>query len=211
MSIHPNYQRLGYQEWEETYKPIDNHLDPDKKGTGKPYQCMFETYGAELDFVLQVNEVENGRVWTLVQVDLDELGVEDERDENDIAYDNTAIIAGYHIVNRLGYYITEVGVEAANVHIEAYDEDTLAVIENAEKKAFRPLSEAEQTALETYFADYHDEFTASRRQRCPDGPKGLTSIDRVDEVCPGLTINVSIPSPTKPGDQRYLFWWIIKD
>ena len=75
---------MNYEEWESTYCPIPNHLD---KGSN---QLMFETYGIELGFVLGVAYTEPDRVWTLVDGD-----------------DGTYIVNGYHLVNRIGYFITE--------------------------------------------------------------------------------------------------------
>ena len=81
-------------EWETHFKPITNHRDPkaswqsDGDGTG----LMFETYGAELEFVLgQPNE----NIWTYM--DGDGAG--------------TIICAGYHFVNRIGYFVTKVARE----------------------------------------------------------------------------------------------------
>lgn len=77
--------------WEEHFIPVVNHLDPkaswqsDGDGTG----IMFETFGKELDFVLKSPE---NRVWTYV----------------DRPNGGTAIIAGYHIADRIGYFVTEV-------------------------------------------------------------------------------------------------------
>lgn len=48
--------------------------------------CMYETFGQELDYVKQQP---NKRIWTIV-------------DEEDKLY----VIAGFHIVNRLGYLVT---------------------------------------------------------------------------------------------------------
>ena len=49
--------------------------------------CMYETYGEELEYVR--NQPSN-RIWTII-------------DEEDKLF----FIAGYHIVNRLGYLVTD--------------------------------------------------------------------------------------------------------
>ncbi|CAB4121830.1 hypothetical protein UFOVP26_33 [uncultured Caudovirales phage] len=73
--------------WEEKYKPIKNHLDDNASFDG----IMFETYGEELAFVkAQAPDT----IWTY--------GEED---------DKFYIQAGWHYVNRLGYFITEVPFE----------------------------------------------------------------------------------------------------
>jgi hypothetical protein len=69
--------------WEAKYKPVTNQFD----GTDK-----FETYGEELDFV----RAQDPRcIWTLVDGD----------------DGNLYIVDGYHLVNRLNYFITEVPFE----------------------------------------------------------------------------------------------------
>ena len=66
----------------EKFRPIKNpHGDHGWDGT------LWETYGAELNFVR--NQHEN-KVWTLVEED----GV-------------MFIISGFHFVNRVGYFVTE--------------------------------------------------------------------------------------------------------
>ena len=50
--------------------------------------CMYETFGDELAYVKQVP---NNRIWTIVDGDGDDL----------------LIIAGFHLVNRLGYLVTD--------------------------------------------------------------------------------------------------------
>ena len=71
---------LTYQEWLDKYKPIKNHLVKD--GTS------FETYGDEVLFVC---EQPNATVWT-------------EMDGDEGVY----IVAGYHLANRICYYVTEI-------------------------------------------------------------------------------------------------------
>lgn len=74
-------------EWEDTFHPINNPLDSNASCGGQ----MFETYGEELDYVLEVANSEPRRVWTYVDGDKEPI-----------------IISGYHVVNRIGYFITEV-------------------------------------------------------------------------------------------------------
>jgi len=83
-----------YDRWQETFRPVKNHLDPNAAGEG----CLFETYGEELDHVLEIANTEPCRVWTLVDGD------------NGKQY----ICSGYHLVNRLGYFITEVALNEDN-------------------------------------------------------------------------------------------------
>jgi hypothetical protein len=50
----------------------------------------FETYGEELDYVLKIAYTEPKRIWTLVDGD----------------DGNLYIASGYHLVNRINYFIT---------------------------------------------------------------------------------------------------------
>lgn len=81
---------ISYEEWEETYKPKANHIDENASfqneyGVG----IMYETYGDEVQFVA---DQDSHHVWTYV--DGDEGG--------------TYIVSGYALVNRIGYFITDV-------------------------------------------------------------------------------------------------------
>lgn len=82
---------MTFDEWFDTYKPIVNHLDEhasfggDKSGSG----TMFETYGDEVAFVKEQNA---DCIWTYG--DGDDGG--------------SYIWNGWHFVNRIGYFITEV-------------------------------------------------------------------------------------------------------
>lgn len=87
---------MTWEEFEAEFKPISNYIDmasPNPHGgiSVEDNMYMFETYGEELAFVLKRAEEHPGTVWTLVEGD-----------------DGLAFISdGYHLVNRLGYVITE--------------------------------------------------------------------------------------------------------
>lgn len=89
---------MTYDEWEEKYKPIKNHLVEDASHNG----TLFETYGKELQFIYAQRDT--GKVWTLIE------GEED---------DNHYILSGYHWCNRLGYFLTE---EPELKHMEILDD-----------------------------------------------------------------------------------------
>lgn len=81
---------MDYDEWLKTYKPIYNHIESnasfqDETGQG----IMFETYGDEVAFVKQQDPA---CIWTYG--DGDDGG--------------SYIWNGWHFVNRIGYFITEV-------------------------------------------------------------------------------------------------------
>ena len=71
---------MTYDYWVDNFKPIKNSLV-------KYDQLHFETYGEEVEFV---QKADNKYIWTEVDGD-----------------SGTYIIAGYHFVNRISYYITE--------------------------------------------------------------------------------------------------------
>lgn len=69
---------MTYDYWVDNFKPMPNHLVDDT--------LHYETYGEEVEYVkLQ----DNHHIWTEVDGD-----------------SGTYIVAGYHFVNRINYYIT---------------------------------------------------------------------------------------------------------
>ena len=76
--------RITYERWLLKYRPIKNPFDSNASFDG----CMFETYGADLQFVCAQHPY---KIWTLV-----------ERDGK------VRICERLHFVNRLGYFVTEV-------------------------------------------------------------------------------------------------------
>lgn len=87
------YSRISYENWLVKYRPIKNHFDANAADGG----CMFETYGAEFEFIRQQPA---DKIWTLV---------EDE--------EKLFVCEGFHYINRLGYYITEVPAPADFIFI----------------------------------------------------------------------------------------------
>lgn len=86
------FKKLTFSEWEKQFKPKPNHLAKHAAFDG----LMFETYGEELAQVLAYanacyGKASNRKVWTLV-----------DGDDGD-----PVICEGYHLVNRIGYFITE--------------------------------------------------------------------------------------------------------
>ena len=71
---------MNYEEWEEKYKPIINPFVENN--------YLFETFGEEYDFVTKANPL---NIWTLIDGE-----------------DGTYIVDGWHFVNRISYFITEV-------------------------------------------------------------------------------------------------------
>jgi len=85
---------MTYEEWVDTYKPIsDEHGHPK----------MFETYGTDLEIV---SVVDNSFLWTFVD-----------------GGDYSGYSAGFHFVNRLGYYICQVAWKDEDLYIDLYEPD----------------------------------------------------------------------------------------
>jgi hypothetical protein len=76
---------MDFDEWVDAYKPIPNNIVEDSSFDG----TMFETYGDEVAFV---KKADPSYIW--MYGDGDDGG--------------TYIWNGWHIVNRIGYFITEV-------------------------------------------------------------------------------------------------------
>jgi len=80
-----NFIEITEDEWFDTYKPILNHIDDNASFNGH----MFETYGAEVEFVKSQSPA---NIWMFG--DGDDGGL--------------YIWNGWGFVNRIGYFVTEV-------------------------------------------------------------------------------------------------------
>ena len=80
-------QQINWEQFEATYKPVINHLDDNASFGG----LMFETYGDEFETVQNAYKNNPDTVWTVIA----DTG-------------NVDVTSGFHLVNRLGYIITEV-------------------------------------------------------------------------------------------------------
>jgi hypothetical protein len=111
---------MNVTEWEEQYRPIPNHLDSnaswqDEDGVG----VMFETYGEEVEFV---KSQDTNCIWTYY----------------DDGEGGTHVIAGWHLINRIGYFITEVPWTDEWMSIKVgdwIDEDMCEMCESNEKES----------------------------------------------------------------------------
>jgi hypothetical protein len=84
------FKKMDYFKWLEKFKPIKNHIDPEASSDG----LLFETYGEDVQFVCDTTNGKVGKphtVWTWM-----------DGDNSDV------ICEGYHLCNRIGYYITEI-------------------------------------------------------------------------------------------------------
>ena len=80
------FKEMSLDEWFDTYKPLKNHLDINSSFDG----TMYETYGDEVEWVKQQAP---HHIWMYGQGD----------------DGGTYIWNGWHFVNRIGYFVTEVG------------------------------------------------------------------------------------------------------
>jgi hypothetical protein len=88
-----HYFKLSVDEWQKRFKPIPNLIDKNASwgGGGDWNGIMYETFGKELEVVLAVDHL---FVWTYVDGD------------NGVP----CVVSGYHICNRIGYFICSVPV-----------------------------------------------------------------------------------------------------
>ena len=83
------------EQFDGYFNLIDNHINDNAS-----FDCkMFETYGLELEYVIEM--AKQNRVITIVESDGDEVD-----DEGDLI-PNMYYVSGMHHVNRIGYLITE--------------------------------------------------------------------------------------------------------
>lgn len=73
---------ITYQSWKMRYLPLKNHKQKDAPHDG----AMFETSGEQFKFVQK--HIGERKIWTLINTD-----------------DGERISPGFHVVNRIGYFI----------------------------------------------------------------------------------------------------------
>lgn len=86
------FSRLHEDTFIERFRPRVNLLNPNATFDLGYGGCLFETYGAELDFI---RAQDPKLVWTVVDGDEGQLVIE----------------SGFHIVNRLGYLVATAPIE----------------------------------------------------------------------------------------------------
>lgn len=83
------------EQFDGYFNLIDNHINDNASFDGK----MFETYGLELECVIEM--AKQNRVITIVESDGDEV------DDEGYLIPNMYYVSGMHHVNRIGYLITQ--------------------------------------------------------------------------------------------------------
>jgi hypothetical protein len=95
-------KNLSEDEFYNSFILMDNKFDSNASFDGK----MYETYGEELKFVLEM--AKQNRVITIIEGD----GFcENNLTENEEEICNIYYVTGYHIVNRLGFLILDTPYE----------------------------------------------------------------------------------------------------
>jgi len=90
-----NTKEITYEQFEKKYRPIKNKFVEEAPYNG----CFFETYGEDIDFIQSVKE--DNKIWTLIDSD----------------NENSYIVAGFHYINRVGYFVTEIPWEKEFIEI----------------------------------------------------------------------------------------------
>ena len=93
------HHRITEDHFFEQFKPVANTVVPHESWRG----CLFDTTPAEMRHVQAADPL---KVWTLCDCD-GELLIQD----------------GLHYVNRMGYFITEIGCDSPADTYEVYDPD----------------------------------------------------------------------------------------
>ena len=93
------FKHMTEEEFDDCFNLIDNHIDTNAAFDSK----MFETYGDEYKFVLEM--AKQNRVITILESDGDEI------DDEGYVIPNMYYTSGLHHVNRIGYLITEEPIE----------------------------------------------------------------------------------------------------
>lgn len=123
---------MTYEEWVDKFKPIQNELSDNASFEG----MMFETYGAELDYVLSITRANPlSRVWTYIDGE-----------------GGTYIVEGYRLVNRIGYFITEVPYEEDSfyeIQVSEDEEETVVTAEMWERAVAMADAREKQIREET--------------------------------------------------------------
>jgi hypothetical protein len=115
----------------EKYKPVKNHLVERDRWEG----CLFETFGEEIDYVQSMAIANERKVWTLIEGE-----------------EGMYILAGFHSVNRQGFFISEKEWETKN---EEYGCDIIDD-EEEDKETHRDMGS--DLLMKYYFPEFNREF-----------------------------------------------------
>ena len=111
IQVQPLVVHLTEDEFFEQFKPIKNTLDDNASYEG----TMFETFGEELEEVKKTLATKPLHVWTIADCE-----------------DNHFISEGYHFVDRIGYFITEIPAQPDTQYIIAPEEFDVIMVGDAQ-------------------------------------------------------------------------------
>jgi hypothetical protein len=97
---------ISLEEFFVDYKPQTNHIIRAKTNSDIADEditswsgCMYETYGEELNYIISlIKDKKTKQIWTIIE-----------------AGDNCIVQAGYWVVNRMGYIVTEQTWDEENI------------------------------------------------------------------------------------------------
>ena len=119
---------MTWSEWEEKYKPIPNPF------VKSPDQLMFETYGEEYEFIK--TKIDSKQVWTYADGDM-----------------SSFIMAGFGIVNRIGYYVTEIPWQSEDEYVLLSVEEECVCYDEESGEGKEDCTECEGYGLVTKYVD----------------------------------------------------------
>ena len=103
-------ETMSWEDWVKAYRPKPNPLRPFHEGDAT--SLMHETFGAEYALV---EAADQACIWTLVECDNDDPSDVDE--DGDIR-SGCIVLSGWHFVDRIGYFITEVAFTGELLQVE---------------------------------------------------------------------------------------------
>jgi hypothetical protein len=160
------------QFWEQ-FKPVKNHLDNNASYDGH----MFETYGQEHEFILEQNKANPLTIWTLV----------------DGESGSCLIVNGWHYVNRMGYFVTEIPAEfGLQYNIE--DDDAPECPE--------PLLQAFNNVIE-HCSNEADYFSTGDGSETPNHKEISLHISKVGQLLNALLVEYENAKQDMPDFQLY--------
>lgn len=99
-----DYATMSFDDWWDKYRPTGNPVE--QSGPTNDIECrMFETFGPDIETACKAANDRPQHVWTLVECD-----------------GKQYVLPGYRLMNRMGYYITEVACENESLEVELDDE-----------------------------------------------------------------------------------------
>jgi hypothetical protein len=112
-------QQISWDEFDEQYKPVQNHLNDNAEMGGIMYEFGRDENNnliPEYQYVWDLHKTEPTRVWTVLYDTVN-------RDEHGTKLSEVDVMAGWHVCNRGGYIITENHWSEENIEVLNFDFD----------------------------------------------------------------------------------------